>query len=82
MYTPIYYRATIPTAPWNRSGKATVTVRVGGSYEVYLCIGYDRIALRADEGWALLTVLSTALPAEFGAAPAWTDDPVRRAEAA
>lgn len=77
MYAPRYYRTRLPAA-WTRSGQATVTVRVGGAYEVYLCIGYQRIPLRADEAWALLAALKTALPAEFGAAPEWTARPVRR----
>lgn len=80
MQQPMYYRAMIPrpVASWNRSGQATVTVRVGGAYEVYLCVGYQRYVLRAEEAWALLAALRTALPAEFGAAPSWTNRPVRQ----
>lgn len=78
MYAPTYYRATIRDADWTRTGKATVTVRVGGSYEVYLCIGWQRIPIRADEAWALLAALRVALPTEFGDAPSWTREPVRK----
>ncbi|MPZ67853.1 MAG: hypothetical protein GEU83_21015 [Pseudonocardiaceae bacterium] len=81
MYAPTYYRTRYPAA-WTKSGRATVTVRVGGTYEVYLCIGHLRVPLRTDEAWALLTALGAAMPAEYGAAPAWTDEPVAREVAA
>ncbi|MQA06905.1 MAG: hypothetical protein GEV07_30840 [Streptosporangiales bacterium] len=73
MYAPTYYRARIPRASWTRTGKATVTVRVGGTYEVYLCVGQWRIPLHAAEAWGVLAALETAMPSEFGAAPEWFD---------
>lgn len=69
--SPSYFRSRFP-APWRRSCRATVTVRVGGAFDVYLCVGYDRMPLRRDEAWALLAALEAALPAGFGERPAWT----------
>lgn len=72
-HRPRYFRSRFP-APWNKSGRATVTVRVGGDFEVYACVGYDRVPMRRDEAWALLAALEAALPATFGERPAWTHD--------
>ncbi|MEV6864060.1 hypothetical protein AB0M44_24015 [Streptosporangium subroseum] len=65
------YFTVIAPAPWNKSGKARITVRTGGSYPVYLCVGNDRSGMSADEAWALWVALSNALPATFGPAPDW-----------
>lgn len=76
MYAPTYYRARIPSAGWTRTGKAAVTVRVGGTYEVYLCVGQWRVPLRVEEAWGVLAALQAAMPAEYGAAPGWLDTPI------
>lgn len=76
MYAPTYYRARIPAASWTRSGKATVTVRVGGTYEVYVCVGQWRIPLHVTEAWGVLAALQAAMPSECGAAPEWFDAPI------
>jgi hypothetical protein len=76
VYAPIYYRARIPDARWTSTGKAIVTVRVGGAYEVYACVGQWRVPLRVDEAWALLAALQAAMPSEHGAAPGWFDAPI------
>lgn len=73
LYHPRYFRAQFP-APWNKSGRATVTVRVGGPYDAYLCVGYERLPLRRDEAWALYAALAAALPEAFGERPAWTHE--------
>lgn len=65
-----YFSVTAP-APWNKSGKATITVRIGGAYPVYLCVGNQRIPLNESEAWGLRVALGNALPATFGPAPAW-----------
>ena len=65
------YFTVIAPAPWNKSGKAKVTVRTGGAYEVYLCVGNDRMGLKADEAWALWVALGNALPTTFGTVPDW-----------
>lgn len=70
MNAPRYFSVIAP-APWNKSGKARITVRTGGAYEVYLCVGNDRSGMSADEAWALWTALGNALPAAFGPAPEW-----------
>ncbi|TDD17862.1 hypothetical protein [Nonomuraea diastatica] len=65
-----YFTVTAP-APWNKSGIARITVRTGGSYPVYLCIGNQRAGMSADEAWALWVALGNALAASFGPAPDW-----------
>lgn len=82
MHAPVYFRAHVTNAPWTRSGAATVTVRVGGAYEVYLCVGQWRIPLRAEEAWGVLAALEAAMHGEFGAAPGWFDAPIYGEEAA
>lgn len=73
LYHPRYFRSRFAAA-WNKSGRATVTVRVGGPYDAYVCVGYDRLPLRRDEAWALLAALEAALPVGFGERPAWTHE--------
>lgn len=70
MPTARYFSVTAP-APWNKSGEARITVRTGGSYEVYLCVGNQRMPLGKTEAWALWVALGNALTASFGPAPEW-----------
>jgi hypothetical protein len=70
---PRYFSITAP-APWNKSGTTKVTVRTGGSYPVYLCVGSQRLGMSADEAWALWYALGNALAATFGPAPTWATD--------
>ncbi|MFC7382808.1 hypothetical protein [Sphaerisporangium rhizosphaerae] len=65
-----YFSVTAP-ASWNKSGKATITIRTGGAYPVYLCVGNQRTGLNEAEAWALWVALGNALPATFGPAPTW-----------
>ncbi|MEO3799976.1 hypothetical protein [Nonomuraea sp. B1E8] len=65
-----YFTVTAP-APCNKSGTARITVRTGGSYPVYLCVGNNRAGMSADEAWALWVALGNALAASFGPAPDW-----------
>ncbi|MFI9558632.1 hypothetical protein [Nonomuraea endophytica] len=65
-----YFSVTAP-APWNKSGTAKITVRTGGSYAVYLCVGNERVGLTTDEGWALWVALGNGLSATYGPAPEW-----------
>jgi hypothetical protein len=58
-------------ASWTTSGTTRVTVRTGGTYDVYLCVGNDRVPVSTDQAWALLAALSEAMPASFGATPGW-----------
>ncbi|MEV6985008.1 hypothetical protein AB0M95_27635 [Sphaerisporangium sp. NPDC051017] len=71
-----YFSVTAP-ASWNKSGKATITVRTGGAYPVYLCVGNQRMGLNEIEAWALLVALSNALPATFGPAPDWATSQIQ-----
>ncbi|MFI6503713.1 hypothetical protein [Nonomuraea typhae] len=63
--------------PHNKSGTSTVTVRLGGSYPVYLCVGNDRIPMSLDKGWALWVALGNALSAVHGRAPEWAAAQIR-----
>jgi hypothetical protein len=65
-----YFTVTAP-APWNKSGTARITVRTGGAYPVYLCVGNQRAGMSADEAWALWVALGNALAASFAPAPDW-----------
>ena len=65
-----YFTVTAP-APWNKSGKARITVRTGGSYPVYLCVGNHRAGMSTDEAWALWVALGNALAAVHGPTPEW-----------
>ncbi|MEU1731350.1 hypothetical protein [Streptosporangium sp. NPDC020145] len=65
------YFSVLAPAPWNKSGKTRVTVRTGGSYAVYVCVGNARLGLNADEAWALWAAMSTALATTFGPIPDW-----------
>ncbi|MFC3983200.1 hypothetical protein [Streptosporangium jomthongense] len=65
------YFSVLAPAPWNKSGTTRVTVRTGGSYAVYLCVGNARLGLNADEAWALWTAMGTALATTFGPIPDW-----------
>lgn len=65
-----YYSAEAPD-PSLKSGKSTVTVRMGGRYEVYACVGKDRVPMRTTQAWALWVALGNALAAEAGPIPDW-----------
>lgn len=65
-----YFTVTAP-APWNKSGKAKITVRTGGAYDVYACVGNQRAGMTCDEAWALWVALGNALSADGGQAPDW-----------
>ncbi|MEU4226003.1 hypothetical protein AB0F17_17040 [Nonomuraea sp. NPDC026600] len=65
-----YFSVTAP-APWNKSGTTRITVRTGGAYQVYACVGNSRAGMSADEAWALWVALGNALAASFGPAPDW-----------
>ncbi|GAA3194537.1 hypothetical protein [Nonomuraea roseoviolacea] len=68
------YFSVISPAPWNKSGQARITVRTGGSYEVYLCVGNQRVPLTEAEAWASWVALGNALSASFGPVPEWAAD--------
>ena len=68
---PSRYFTTLAPTPWTRSGTSRVTVRTGGAYDVYLCVGNKRVPVSTNQAWALLAALHQALPASFGPAPAW-----------
>ncbi|MFI6498719.1 hypothetical protein [Nonomuraea typhae] len=70
MSGPRHFSVIAPDA-YNKSGTSTVTVRLGGSYPVYLCVGHDRIPMSTDQGWALWVALGNALTAVHGPAPEW-----------
>ncbi|MEU6997205.1 hypothetical protein [Nonomuraea sp. NPDC046570] len=65
-----YFTVTAP-APWNKSGKAKITVRTGGAYDMYACVGNNRAGMSTDEAWALCVALGNALTVSFGPAPDW-----------
>jgi len=65
-----YFTVTAPSQ-WTKSGTTRVTVRTGGAYEVYLCIGNQRVPASAEQAWALHAALGAALTATFGPTPAW-----------
>ncbi|GHH63683.1 hypothetical protein GCM10017673_05040 [Streptosporangium violaceochromogenes] len=73
MNGPWYFSVTAP-APWNKSGQTKVTVRTGGAYQVYVCVGNDRHGMTENEAWALWVALGNALHATCGPAPAWADE--------
>jgi hypothetical protein len=68
--TARYFTVAAP-ASWTKSGTTRVTVRTGGAYPVYLCIGNQRVPVGTDQAWALLAALAQAMPASYGPAPAW-----------
>ncbi|MEU8104500.1 hypothetical protein AB0C18_12350 [Nonomuraea muscovyensis] len=68
-----YFTVTAP-APWNKSGTSRITVRLGGSYEAYLCVGNERVPLSTDQAWALWVALGNALTTVHGSAPEWAAD--------
>ena len=68
---PARYFTKLAPSPWTKSGTTRVTVRTGGAYDVYLCIGNKRVPLSTDQAWALLAALADAMPASFGPAPGW-----------
>jgi hypothetical protein len=69
----IRYFSTRAPCPWNKSGTAKLTVRTGGPCEVYLCADNSRMALSADQAWALWIAMGNALHATYGPAPDWAD---------
>ncbi|MEV7907742.1 hypothetical protein [Streptomyces anulatus] len=73
MNLPRYFSVIAP-APWNKSGKTKVTVRTGGAYQVYLCVGNDRSGMTEGEAWALWVALGNALHATYGDTPAWATE--------
>ncbi|MEV8635847.1 hypothetical protein AB0395_29745 [Streptosporangium sp. NPDC051023] len=72
MTMPRYFSVIAP-ASWNKSGTTKVTVRTGGAYSVYLCVGNQRLGLNTDEAWALWVAMSNALTT-FGPAPDWATE--------
>ncbi|MBN6052698.1 hypothetical protein JYK22_12240, partial [Nonomuraea sp. RK-328] len=70
------YFSVIAPAPWNKAGQARITVRTGGSYEVYLCVGNQRVPLTKAEAWASWVALGNALNATFGPTPEWAADQI------
>ena len=68
------YFSVLAPASWTKSGTTRVTVRTGGSYEVYLCVGNDRVPLTCEQAWALYAALGQALTETSGTAPQWLTD--------
>lgn len=81
MSEPRYYSVEAPHRG-NRSGKSRVTVRTGGAYAVYVCVGTDRVSMTSGQGWALWAALGTALRDSFGEPPEWLAEQEAGQEAA
>ncbi|GAA0949187.1 hypothetical protein [Nonomuraea longicatena] len=67
---PARYHSVTAPSPVNKSGKATITARAGGAYEMYLCVGSQRIPLTLVEAWAAWVALGNALTTG-GPVPGW-----------
>ncbi|WP_432924275.1 hypothetical protein ACQPZZ_29055 [Microbispora sp. CA-135349] len=73
---PRYFSVSAP-APHNKSGTARITVRIGGAYPAYLCVGNGRVPLTTDEAWAVWVALGNALTSVHGPAPAWAAEQIQ-----
>ncbi|WP_182875647.1 hypothetical protein [Microbispora sp. H10670] len=76
MTAPRYFSVSSP-APHNKSGTARITVRIGGAYPAYLCVGNGRVPLTTDEAWAVWVALGNALTTVHGPAPAWAAEQIQ-----